>query len=207
MSSLLGYAELLDDERAGITSEAQRAVDAVLRAARTLASLLETVSALVDLDRHTQLTKTYGDLPVVVQQVAQALTPLFDQNGVELCVDQPSTFPVVVDFAEVRRAVTELLRNAACYAPADSTVRLQTTCDAGGVVHVTISDTGPGIDEHERARLIRPFERGAHARQDVTGRGLGLAIAHTIAVAHGGTLELSDNTPHGLRAWLQFPVR
>ena len=205
VTNLLGYAEMLDDQRAGIAPEAHRAVDAVLRAAGTLGTLLETVSALVDLDRHTQLTRTYGDLPLVVQQVARAFTPLFDENRVELRLEQPSTLPVVLDFAEVRRAVSELLKNAVCYAPAGSVVRLHTHCDDGVTVHLTVSDNGPGIDDDERDRVIQPFERGSHPRQDVTGRGLGLAIAHTIASAHGGALRLSANRPQGLCASLLFP--
>lgn len=207
VTNLLGYAEMLDDQRAGITPEAQRAVDAVLRSAGTLGTLLETVSALVDLDRHTQLTKTYGDLTPVLHQVVRAFTPLFDGNHVELRLEQPSTLPVVLDFAEVRRAVSELLKNAACYAPAGSVVRLHTRCDDGVAVDLTVSDNGPGIDDAERDRLIEPFERGNHPRQDVTGRGLGLAIAHTIASAHGGALQLSANRPRGLCASLRFPIR
>ncbi|HEU5036672.1 MAG TPA: ATP-binding protein [Nocardioides sp.] len=207
VTNLLGYAEMLDDRRAGITLEAQRAVDAVLRAAGQLGTLLSTISALVDLDRHTQLTKTYGDLPLVVQHVAGALTPLFDENHVDLRLDQPTTLPVVLDFAEVRRAVSELLKNAASYAPAGSVVRLHTRCDDGVAVDVTVSDNGPGIDDSERDRLIQPFERGTHPQQDVTGRGLGLAIAHTIASAHGGALQLSANRPQGLCASLRFPIR
>lgn len=205
MTNLLGYAEILDDQRAGITAEAQRALDAVLRAAGTLGTLLETISALVDLDGHTELTKTHGDLALVVQHVARACIPLFDENHVELCLDQPSTLPVVLDFGEVSRAVCELLKNAACYAPAGSVVRLHTRCDDGVAVDLTVSDNGPGIDDAEGDHLGQPFERGTHPRQDVTGRGLGLAIAHTIASAHGGALQLSANRPQGLCASLRFP--
>ncbi|MBA2952917.1 hypothetical protein HZF07_04270 [Nocardioides sp. CGMCC 1.13656] len=207
VTNLLGYAEMLDDQRAGIAPEAQRALDAVLRAAGTLRTLLETISALVDLDRHAQLTKTYGDLPLVVEQVARAVTPLFDEHHVELRLDQPVTLPVVLDFAEIRRAVSELLKNAACYAPAGSVVRLRTRCEDGVAVDLTVSDNGPGIDDAELDRLIQPFERGTDPRQDVTGRGLGLAIAHTIASAHGGALQLSANRPRGLCASLRFPIR
>lgn len=206
VTSLLGYAEMLDDQRAEFTPNAQRAVDAVLRAATSLGGLLETVSALVDLDRHTQLTKAYGDLSVVVPQVAASFATLFDDRGVNLRVDQPSTLPVVADLGEVRRAVAELLKNAVSFAPAGSTVRLQTTCDDGDNIHITIADNGPGIDADDKDRLVQPFERGAHP-QDVTGRGLGLAIAHTIAAAHGGTLHLADNIPQGLRASLLLPRR
>ncbi len=207
VTTLLGYAEILDDQRDGIRPEAQLAVDAVLRAARTLGTLLENVSALLDLDRHTQLTKSYGDLTLAVRQVAHTFAPVFDENGIELRLEQPRSLPVVVDFAEVRRAVAELLKNAASYAPAGSVVRLTTHREEETTVHVTVSDTGPGIEDGERDRVIQPFERGSHPRQEVSGRGLGLAIAHAVASSHGGTLHLSPNCPQGLRAVLQFPTR
>ncbi|GAA1148901.1 ATP-binding protein [Nocardioides aquiterrae] len=206
VTNLLGYAEILDDQRAGVPPEAERALDAVLRAAGTLGTLLETISALLDLDRHTQLTRTCDDLARLVQQVASAYHPLFDENRVELRVETPAALPVVLDVAEVRRAVSELLKNAACYAPAGSVVLLRAHREDPAVAEVCVSDNGPGIAEDERDRVIEPFERGSHPRQDVTGRGLGLAIAHTIALAHGGALQLSTNRPHGLCATLRFPV-
>jgi signal transduction histidine kinase len=206
-TNVLGYAEMLEDLRAGITPEAQCAVDAVLRSARTLGNLLDTISALVDLDQHTQLTKTYGDLSILVQQLGRAFAPRFDENRLGLRVEAPASLPVVLDFGEARRAVAELLKNAASYAGAGSVVRLRTHCDDGVVAEVTVSDHGPGIDDDDRRRLVEPFERGSHTQQGVTGRGLGLAIAHTIASAHGGALELSTNSPHGLCATLRFPVR
>lgn len=208
VTTLLGYAEMLDDQRAGITPGAQQAVDAMLRAAGTLGTLLETVSALLDLDRHTQLTKTYGDLALVLQQLAHTFTPMFAANHVELRLEQQlDALPVVIDFGEMRRAVSELLKNAACYAPAGSVVRLTTRCDDGMTVRIDVSDNGPGIADGERDRVIQPFERGSHPRQEVTGRGLGLAIAHTIASAHGGALQLFPHRPQGLRASLRFPIR
>ncbi|GAB6984109.1 PAS domain-containing sensor histidine kinase [Nocardioides pyridinolyticus] len=204
VTNLLGYAEVLDDQRQAIPPESHRAVDAVLRAAKQLGALLETVSALVDLDRHTELTRTSGDLAVALRQAARTLQPIFDAQAVGLRVDLPPRLPAVIDFAEVRRAVSELLKNAATYAPAGSTVELRARVDDGGI-EVTVADQGPGIEEADRARLLQPFERGAHPRQDVTGKGLGLAIANTVATAHGGVLVLAPQSPQGLCAMLRLP--
>ena len=52
---------------------------------------------------------------------------------------------------------------------------------------------------------MHPFERGTHANQPINSKGLGLAIARTVARAHGGELELTDREPHGLRATLVMP--
>ena len=206
VTKLLGYAELLDEMGEAIPPEARRAVAAVLGAADQLGSLLETVSALVDLDRHTELTKTWGDLAVALHQVARTLSPEFDEERVRLSVDLPERLPAVVDFAEVRRAVSELLKNAASYTPAGSAVVLSARVEDAGL-RITVADGGPGVDPVECSRLVQPFERGSHPRQDVTGKGLGLAVANTVAAAHGGTLQLEPNDPCGLRATLRLPNR
>ena len=207
VTNLLGYAEVLQDQRDAIPPEARRAVDAVLRASGQLGGLLETVSALVDLDRHTEITRTFGDLSVALHQVARTLQPVFDDHGVVLRVDLPDRLPAVVDFAEVRRAVSELLKNAASYSPAGTTVELRARFDEGSGPEVAVSDRGPGIDEADRSRLLQPFERGSHPAQDLTGKGLGLAIANTVATAHGGVLVLAPQEPTGLCALLRLPPR
>ena len=207
VTNLLGYAEVLQDQREALPPETNRAVDAVLRAAGQLGNLLETVSALVDLDRHAEISATFGDLSVALHQVARTLQPVFDAHGVGLRVDLPTRLPAVVDFAEVRRAVSELLKNAATYSPEGSLVELSARCEEGVGVEITVADQGPGIEENECSRLVQPFERGTHPCQEVTGRGLGLAIASTVAASHGGALVLAPQSPHGLCAALRLPSR
>lgn len=204
VTSLLGNAELLDDHKDELPEQSHRAVNAVLRSAGELASLLETVSALVDLDRHTQIVKVHGDLSVALRQVVRTLHPLFGKHHVDLRVHLPDRLFVVADFAEVRRAVAELLDNAARYAPPGTEVELSARCTDNGIA-VAISDRGPGLASGEATRLLQPFERGFHPRQEVTGKGLGLAIANTIATAHGGVLQLESRQPCGLCVTMLLP--
>ena len=79
----------------------------------------------------------------------------------------------------------------------------------GGGVSITllqkrliISDTGPGIANEEKSRVFNRFVRIDKTGQ--TGSGLGLSIARWIADAHGISISLNDNTPHGLVVELDF---
>jgi signal transduction histidine kinase len=71
---------------------------------------------------------------------------------------------------------------------------------------IEVRDEGPGIPDSEKAKVFEPFYRTASAREtDNTGMGLGLAIARSIILAHGGTIELKNREPHGLRVQIFLP--
>jgi signal transduction histidine kinase len=103
---------------------------------------------------------------------------------------------------ELGRAVRNLLDNAARHACSTITVELRETDDAIGLV---VADDGPGVPVDQRDRVFERFTRLDDARaRDNGGAGLGLAIAHEIVAAHGGSITL-DDAP-GARFVMTFPV-
>jgi signal transduction histidine kinase len=105
--------------------------------------------------------------------------------------------------AALKRAVTNLLDNAVEYGKrARAAIR-----SAPQAVEITIDDEGPGIPEHELARVLQPFYRVEGSRNRETGGiGLGLAIALSVVQAHGGQLTLSNRPKGGLRAAITLPT-
>ena len=75
----------------------------------------------------------------------------------------------------------------------------------GNTIRIDVSDLGVGINPKEINRLVRPFTRGNEARSNVSGAGLGLAISKRLLQSAGGTLELLQNTPHGLLCRIVLP--
>jgi signal transduction histidine kinase len=102
------------------------------------------------------------------------------------------------------RALTNVVTNAAKYGGAAS-VTLQRIADRGFVIE--IQDDGPGIPDGEKTKVFEPFYRTDEAREsDRQGMGLGLSIARSIILAHGGTIELRDREPHGLNVHIFLPA-
>ena len=64
------------------------------------------------------------------------------------------------------------------------------------MVVVEVADTGPGIPDADKEKVFEMFytSAGSDARR---GMGLGLALCKSIVNAHGGTISISDNVPHG----------
>jgi two-component system, OmpR family, sensor kinase len=75
-------------------------------------------------------------------------------------------------------------------------------------VRFTISDDGPGIRPEQRSRVFERFYRTDAARtRSAGGAGLGLAIVHAIAVAHGGTVSAGKSSAGGAAMQLDLPFR
>ena len=69
------------------------------------------------------------------------------------------------------------------------------------LVRVVVADTGPGIPPAERDKLFLPYYSTKQR-----GSGLGLAIVRRIVAEHGGTIEVTDNVPHGTRFTVELPA-
>lgn len=111
---------------------------------------------------------------------------------------------VVAEPKLLTRAVRNLLANAQRHATSTVTVRLTTTPDR---VWIHVDDDGPGIPPDDRDRIFERFARLDEARTlDRGGAGLGLAIARSVATAHGGDIEASNSPEGGARLSIWLPV-
>lgn len=112
--------------------------------------------------------------------------------------------PVVAEVrpAALKRAVGNLVDNAVKYGGAARASLVATP----GEIEIRIEDDGPGLPPEEIVRVVEPFYRAERSRSRETGGvGLGLAIAQTIAEAHGGRLSLANREEGGLRASITLP--
>ncbi len=143
--------------------------------------------------------------PVKVVDVRPLLAAIIEdmgQGGAIVRLLPGDEARIAVPELTFRRAVENLLRNAADYAGGGRiTVRQADT----GVI-ISIADDGPGIPAGDRERLLRPFERGEASRnRDTGGAGLGLSIVRDFAARHGGDFTLAHAPNGGTIASLRLP--
>jgi two-component system osmolarity sensor histidine kinase EnvZ len=141
---------------------------------------------------------------------AVAQSRIAEQDGVTL--DSAIEPGLTIDgyATELRRALDNLLVNAALYGRDPATGALHLTLSLArrdGTAVLSVADQGPGVPPAEIDRLLRPFERGETARSGGTGAGLGLAIVQRVAHLHGGDLVLTANVPSGLKVELRLPLK
>jgi len=155
-----------------------------------------------------------GEVPLRLQQVrAQEIVERAAERfrhshpGRVLSVRIAGTLPgLVADPAMLRRAIENLLDNAAKYSEAPAPVELEAGSD-GVAFLVSVRDQGIGVDPHDIPRLFTPFFRTDRSRARGTGGvGLGLALARRIVEAHGGAIEVESAPGLGTTVRFRVPV-
>lgn len=110
--------------------------------------------------------------------------------NIELLQNEPAT--VVGDALRLRRLFRSLLANAVRYTDRGGTITIRSR-RVGDRVRISIQDTGIGIPTESQDRIFDRFYRVDEARsREHGGVGLGLPLARSIAVAHGGTIEVES---------------
>ena len=96
--------------------------------------------------------------------------------------------------------------NAIKYTPAGSHIILSAAAQ-GETAVIQVSDDGSGIPDGAKEKVFEMFFTGENRISDSRrSLGLGLALCRTIIAAHGGTITLSDNTPHGCIFTFTLPL-
>jgi two-component system phosphate regulon sensor histidine kinase PhoR len=100
--------------------------------------------------------------------------------------------------------ITNLLQNAAKYSPAGSEIKIKLQ-KKNQTLTLEISDQGIGIPDAKKALAFTRFYRDENEMtRKSKGTGLGLFITKFLVEQHGGSIELKDNTPQGLRVIIKF---
>jgi two-component system, OmpR family, sensor kinase len=111
---------------------------------------------------------------------------------------------IVADRQRVTQAVMNLSQNAVTHTLNGDAVELGSEL-RNGRVRLWVKDTGPGVPEHEQARIFERFVRLDRAPAG-EGAGLGLAITRAVAEAHGGRVELDSRPGGGARFTVIIPT-
>lgn len=150
------------------------------------------------------------EIGAVVRDVAELYEPVAEERGAQLSVEvtEPVTFKANREL--LGQALANLVDNALKYAsPATpgegekARIVISTTRDDRDLV-LSVADSGPGIPEADRKRVLQRFVRLEESRSQ-PGSGLGLSLVAAVAGLHHGTIELGDGGP-GLVVTLRLPL-
>jgi signal transduction histidine kinase len=125
-----------------------------------------------------------------------------DAAGVVLVTAVEGALPQAeIDPVRMREVLSNLLSNAIRYTPRGGTVRVGAS-SSDGRVRVFVRDSGPGIAADALPHVFDRFYKSEESR----GAGLGLAIAKSLVVAHGGEIEATSVPGQGAEMRVTLPA-
>lgn len=193
MRNILASAQLLSDRLRSIRDPAVQAfAPKLLRALDRAVSYSENVLAYGRAHEPAPVRRRVR-LRELVDEV-YGLLGIDASTGVEFENHVEPGFEIDADSEQLFRVLTNLSRNAVQAMTADKSIavvrRLVISARrTGTVARIEVTDTGPGLPQKARENLFTAFRGSARSG----GIGLGLAIAHELVRAHGGTLELVES--------------
>ena len=205
LTVIKGYAEALRD---GDLAPAATTFETVYQEAEHLSRLVEDLRtlSLADAGQLTLARSAVRPLDLLERALA-AHRPQAQRLGIDLDVTAAADLPLIhVDPERMAQVLDNLVGNALRYTPAGGQITLAAEHRAG-TVHLTVEDTGAGIDPADLPHIFGRFYRGDEARRaDEGASGLGLAIARSLVEAHGGTIAVTSALDEGSAFTVVLPV-
>jgi len=144
------------------------------------------------------------ELSALCKSVISDQIRIADAKQLDLGLMGSETAVITGDPGNLRILLNNLVDNAIRYTPQQGRIDLAVHQDSNGIV-LEVCDSGPGIPEAERVRVLDRFYRGHNPNE--SGSGLGLSIVKRIAEQHGAVVLLDTGVEgRGLRVEVRFPT-
>jgi signal transduction histidine kinase len=198
LTVLRGHLELLDvGSPEEIAATRELLLDEIDRMSRLVGELI----LLAKSDRPDFVTRRPVDLTGLTVDTLAKARGLADRTWT---LDETASVTVPLDEQRLTQALLQLCDNAVKHTSVGDVVALGSSYD-GATARLWVRDTGPGVPAEDREQIFERFGRSA-VPEDDEGFGLGLSIVRAIARAHGGTVSLEDEEPHGARFVVSLPI-
>jgi len=209
LTSVIAYAELLDDHEGKLSRDQAREFVGRLRGeAQRLLGLIEDILDLSRLESGKLALKPRQlDISEVVRGAIETTRSMAQKYGVvvksELQADLPA---LTVDEVKVRQVLVNLIVNAIKFSPRDTPVLLGAHLD-GTFVRIEVTDRGPGIAPDTATHIFELFGQNVPEDADTRGGlGIGLHLVKRITELHGGHVGVNSRPGEGSTFWVRLPL-
>lgn len=175
-------------------------IHAVDDSSRTAGQLLDHAMVTFRLDH---LVREEISLVRLMEDAVERLRPMSDLKDIDIESSSHEDAVIFGDPILLQNALSNLLDNAVKYSTAGSRVSVSLALNSDGP-ELKVEDTGPGFPGTDLNHLSNRFARGDNA-QGIVGSGLGLTIVKEVVEAHGGQMQIKNNSGGGACVSLLFP--
>jgi signal transduction histidine kinase len=187
-----------NEEASRICQNVIEECDILLHIINTMLDISEMESGLYPLNKES------FDLFEIIQSLIESFQPIADEKQIQIISTVQETLLITGDRRKIQGALSNIMDNALKYTQEGGSISLNVSVQENNV-HISISDTGIGINEEEKDKIFQRFYRGSKSRTH-PGNGLGLCLVKSIAHIHGGKVLLKSQKEKGSTFTLIIPV-
>lgn len=172
-----------------------QALHSCMEEVERLSLLVEELLTLARIDAGQERnTSEVVCLNQLVDEAASRMEAIASERAIRIRITPSPEVMARVARGSASLVIANLLDNAVKFSRHGGNV-VVTLADEGGMVSISVSDTGPGINREELPHLFERFYRGTSTRAEETpGVGLGLALSQSIAHVYGGRIEVASSS-------------
>ena len=207
LNAVLGFSDLLADERYGpLNDRQQRYVSHIHTGGK---HLLKLISDILDLSKieagRMELAREDVTLTSAFTEVISALYPLAQKKSQSLLQEVELHLHVYADALRFKQVLTNLVGNAIKFAPEGARIEMVAR-QVEDQVRIEVRDNGPGIPPEQQQRIFEAFFRLTQAGSATEGTGLGLAITASLVELHGSKLGIESRPGEGACFFFSLPL-
>ncbi len=207
LNAVLGFSDLLADERYGpLNDRQQRYVSHIHTGGK---HLLKLISDILDLSKieagRMELTREDVTVASAFSEVISALYPLAEKKSQALLQQVAPNLHVHADAMRFKQVLMNLAGNAIKFTPEGGRIELAAR-QVDDQVRVEVRDSGPGIPPEQQQRIFEAFFRLTETGSATEGTGLGLAITARLVELHGGKLGIESQLGEGTCFYFVLPL-
>ncbi|SFR81566.1 PAS/PAC sensor signal transduction histidine kinase [Marinobacter daqiaonensis] len=206
LTVISGYLETMVESADELPARWRRALNTMAQQSTRMEALITDLLMLSKLETGEQHgPETVVDIQALCRQICNDARALSGDSGHQFQLDIGERHYLRGDEDQLRSAFSNLVFNAVKYTPAGGRISIHWSTNRDGA-HLSVKDTGIGIDPVHIPRLTERFYRADPSRHKETGgTGLGLAIVKHVLLNHDGTLEIRSEIGGGSEFICHFP--
>jgi protein-histidine pros-kinase len=207
LNAVLGFSDLLADERYGSLNDRQKRYVAHIHTGGK--HLLKLISDILDLSKieagKMELAREDVTVASAFAEVISSIYPLAEKKSQTLLQQVEPNLHVHADLMRFKQVLMNLAGNAIKFTPEGGRIELAAR-RMGNQVRIEVRDNGPGIPPEVRQRVFEAFYRLAQTDSAIEGTGLGLAITSRLVELHGSKLQIESQLGEGACFFFSLPL-
>ena len=193
---------LLDSKEKGYPDFLMKDIEVIKKHSNRIATIMK---GMLTFSRKAPVEFSDVDIHLIIDETLLLFEKQFLTHNIKVLKQIECDLPTIQgNGTQLQQVFFNIINNAMDAMPIGGELSIQSNCDINGMVHISISDTGPGIPKEHLEKMFEPFFT---TKKEGKGTGLGLSVTYGIIKEHKGDIKVSNRAGSGAVFEILLPLK